>query len=356
MYVLSRHGGFGRGIWRSIEEGTVTIKDHGDSFTAVVSGGLITQQVHRTGRECTTIRCGQDLIVTQSGKIVQQVFYEPGTIRAIRKSCLWKRQTNLKLCRTLGVLECHSSSNGSYAREVFTYSNGAVAYAATSSSRQLEIRRPSGKRWVVIDVEGRIQLTSTSIVERLDLREERLGLWSLMGWQDATVTVYGPSGTRPVTCGHFENHQRQGRWLHRGKVEYYLSGVPVSRSVFEEDPGQWDPQEVLKVPNTQLRSSLLNRMGYEKLLAKLPHELIDSDASDGSQLLSIKAPPEDDEMFLSRDPVLRLLRVICPSTDASYILRVPPTVETCQQARHWTFGLELDKVRSGSHLQLLAET
>jgi hypothetical protein len=238
-------------------------------------------------------------------------------------------------------------------KEIFTYNDGVMAYTAIKGAKRLEIRRPNGRLWIV--VEGRIRLRSDSIAERLNLKEENLGLWSLMNWQDVAVTVYGPSGTRPVTKGHFENHQRQGRWLQRGKVEYYLSGVQVSRKLFEEDPDQWDPLEVLKIPNTQIRSSFLNKMGYEKLLARLPHHLIDSDTSDGSQLLSLETAA-DNEILLTRDRVMRLLKVICPSTGATYVLRVPPTVESCQQARHWTFGLELDRVRNGSRLQLLTET
>jgi hypothetical protein len=353
MYVLSRHGGSGRGIWRHIEDGTITIKDTAGSFKVVVHAGQVLEQVHRIGAKCTTVRFGLDLIVTQSGKTVEQVLYEPGTVQAIRKSCLWRKRTDLKLCKTPGVLECYSNHSGSYAREVFTYSNGVVAYTAIKGAKRLEIRRPNGKLWIV--VEGRIRLRSHSIAERLDLNVEDLGLWRLMDWNDTSLTVYGPSGIHPVTKGHFDNHQRQGRWLQRGKVEYYLSGVQVKRSLFEQNPDQWDPLEVLKIPNTQIRSSFLNKMGYEKLLERLPHHLIDSDTSDGSQLLSLETAA-DNEILLTRDRVMRLLKVICPSTGATYVLRVPPTVESCQQARHWTFGLELDEVRNGSRLQLLTET
>lgn len=353
MHVLSRHGGWGRGIWRHIEDGTVTIKDSAGSFKVVVHAGQVIEQVHRIGAKCTTVRFGLDLTVTQSGKTVEQVLYEPGTAQAIRRGCLWRRQTDLKLCKTPGVLECYSNRSGSYAKEVFTYSNGAVAYTAIKGAKRLKIRRPSGKLW--IEVEGRVRLRSNSIAECLDSTVPNLGLRRLMDWDNTSFTIYGPGGKRPVRQGQFQKYQQQGRWLQRGKVEYYLSGVQVSRELFEQDPEQWDPLEVLKIPNTQVRSSFLNNMGYERLLEKLPHELIDSDTSDGSQLLSIKTAA-DNEMLLTRDRVMRLLRVVCPSTGATYVLRVPPTVESCQQARHWTFGLELDRVRNGSRLQLVAET
>jgi hypothetical protein len=157
-----------------------------------------------------------------------------------------------------------------------------------------------------------------------------------------------------VTQGAYVNRRREGRWLEDGRVSYYLSGVKVSRMVCEEDPDQWDAWEVLRIPNAQLRSSFLNKMGYKRLLEKVAHEVVDTD-SDGSQLLSItltseRYPPA------GTDRTMHLLRVICPSTAASYVLRVPPDVQSCQQARHWTLGLDLDSVKDGAYFDLLQET
>jgi hypothetical protein len=36
---------------------------------------------------------------------------------------------------------------------------------------------------------------------------------------------------------------------------------------------------------------------------------------------------------------IMLLKVKCPSTGAYYVLRVPPTMERCQQALAWTFDM-----------------
>ena len=53
---------------------------------------------------------------------------------------------------------------------------------------------------------------------------------------------------------------------------------------------------------------------------------------------------------------MELLRVVRPSTQATYVLRLPPEVQSCQEARHWTLGLDLNNVRNGARFDLVQET
>jgi len=352
MLVTSRFGGCGRGIYQTIEDGTVTVRDAGTCLRAIVRQGQVVEEVRRTSTECTTLRYGQGRTVRRDGKIIQQVFYEPGSLHAIRRGGLWKRQTDLTLCGMAGTLRCYSTYGGLYGRETFTYRNGVRAYTAERGQQKLEVRRPDGKLWIVL--EGRMRLGLHSMAERLNPRPNDVGLWWLIAGQDLSVKVYGPSASRAVTQGRMENHQRQGRWLENGKVSYYLSGVKVSRTLCEEDPDRWDGGEVLRIPNAQLRSSFLNKMGYERLLQKVDHEVLDTD-TDGSELLAIAVAPGG-HPALTGDRSLRLLRVVCPSTRATYVLRVPPEVQSCQEARHWTLGLDLRSVRNGTRFDLVQET
>jgi hypothetical protein len=352
MLVRSRYGGCGRGIWRSIEDGTVTVKGAGTYLRAIVRQGQVVEQIQRAGADCTIMRYGHEYTVKRAGKIVQQVFYEPGTLHAMRRGGLWKRQTDLKLCGSEGVLECYSTAGGLYRKEVFTYSNGVKAYVANRHKEGLEVFRPDGKLWVLL--EGPVRPGFHPIAQRLNPNGNDVGLTGLWAGLNLKVTVYGPSGTRVVTQGAYVNRRREGRWLENGKVSYYLSGVKVSRKICEEDPDQWDAWEVLRIPNAQLRSSFLNKMGYKRLLEKVEHEVINTD-DDGSQLLAITVIP-DRHTPPGIDRTMRLLRVVCPSTHASYVLRVPPEVQSCQQARHWTLGLDLDNVKDGSRFDLIHET
>jgi hypothetical protein len=111
---------------------------------------------------------------------------------------------------------------------------------------------------------------------------------------------------------------------------------------------------VLRVPNAQLRCSLLSRLGYEKLLAKVQSKVIDT-AYDGGQLIEIAAKAGS-KADMGLDDTMRLIKVICPSTGQTYILRIPPDIDNFEQARQWTFGLRQTSLRDGAHLQLVNET
>jgi hypothetical protein len=352
MLVSSRYGGCGRTIWQSIEDGTVTIKGAGTCLRAVVCQGQVIRQITRTATDCTTLTYGQGLTVKRGRKLVTEVFYEPGTLRAMRRGCLWKRQRDLTLCGSAGLLECYSTRGGLYGKEVFTYTNGVRAYLIERGQKKLEVYRPSGKLWMVL--EGRVRPDVYPVAQQLNPKTGGIGLMGLMAGLDLSVKVYGPGGNRVVTQGAYVNRQRQGRWLENGKVSYYLSGVKVSRKLCEEDPEQWDGLEVLRIPNTQLRSSFLNKMGYQRLLEKVEHEVVDND-DDGSQLLAIAGVPGG-YAGAGIDKTMKLLRVVCPSTQATYVLRVPPEAQSCQEARHWTLGLDLNSVRDGARFDLVQET
>jgi hypothetical protein len=62
-------------------------------------------------------------------------------------------------------------------------------------------------------------------------------------------------------------------------------------------------------------------------MAALPNRLIH--AEDNMELREI-SKTVDVEM-------IRLLKVVCPSTGFAHVLRVPPGLETCEQARRATF-------------------
>jgi len=48
------------------------------------------------------------------------------------------------------------------------------------------------------------------------------------------------------------------------------------------------------------------------------------------------------------EPIM-LLKVVCPSTDKTHILRVPPDITSCEEAKRWTF-FDLD-----SEFDIIAE-
>jgi hypothetical protein len=110
----------------------------------------------------------------------------------------------------------------------------------------------------------------------------------------------------------------------------------------------------LKIPNAQLRCSLLTKMGYDKLIEKVKPRVIETSA-DGGELLEIDTHTSENN-FHGLDKIMRMVKVVCPSTGQRYVLRVPPAIQSFEQARQWTFGLRQESINEGVHLELVKET
>jgi hypothetical protein len=317
-----------------------------------IQNGLILEQTTQRKDECTTLKYGQQHTTKKGNKTVKQEYFQPGTLQAIRRGGLWKRETGIPLCGNKGKVECYSTSGGAYGKEVFKYDNGVLGYMASRWRKKLEVIRPNGKRWIVI--EGQVSLNRSPIAARLDPDAGDLGLSSIMRDNSWNVTVYDADGITVVTQGDVKNRQKQGKWLERSKETYYISGVQVSPSLYEDDPAKWDAYEVLKVPNAQIRCSLLNKMGYDKLLERVKHKVVDV-SNDGGQLVEIGAGLAGDSIR-GLDKMMRLVKVICPSTKQTYVLRVPPEIASFEQARQWTFGMREASIMEGASFELVKET
>jgi hypothetical protein len=334
-----------------VNNGTVDVHTGDEHLHVRVHNKIVVEQTSRTNEEYTTLRYGQERRTKKGNKTVKEERFQPGTLQAIRRGGLWKRQTGIPLCGSKGTVECFSTSGGAYGKEVFKYDNGVQAYIATRWRKKLQVRHPNGKLWMV--VKGKVVLNREPIAEKLDSDGGKLDLWHMMCGSDWEVTVYDKSGVKVVTQGCVKNRQKEGKWLEHGKETYYISGVQVSRQIYEGDPEKWDGYDVLRVQNAQLRCSLLNRMGYDKLLAKVKGRVIEQSA-DGGELLEIDTQAPGDMRGL--DKTMNLVRVICPSTKQTYVLRVPPDIKNYEQARQWTFGLRQQNIREGARFDLVKET
>ncbi len=353
MNVVSYGGGRCRNFWTHVLNGIVSVDADGEHLHVIVRDGTVLKRIESSKDEKTTLKFGHGLMTENpSKKRMSKEYYEKGTLRAIRRGCLWKREKGVPFCGSEGTTECYSTSNGAFGKEVFKYSNGTLGYIAARWRKKLEIRWPNGKRWIVIN--GQVRLERTPFAERLKLYDDDLGLPYCMRSNDWSVQVYDTDGTTLVTQGKVESRQKVGKWLEKGRATHYISGVKVSRELYEEDPAKWNPHEVLKVPNAQLRCSLLKKMGFNLLLDKIKPRILDH-SDDGGQLLEIDSGIREGSVF-GVDKMMRLVKVVCPSTQQVYLLRVPPNISKFEQARQWTFGLQREGIEQGAHFELVKET
>ena len=89
-------------------------------------------------------------------------------------------------------------------------------------------------------------------------------------------------------------------------------------------------KEILKCRNIEIRRMLLDRYGNERLVKELKGIVIDKNGE--SELIKIDLG--------SQEEIVKIVKVIDPSTSAVYFLRVPLNMKTCKQAVAWTFQFQ----------------
>jgi hypothetical protein len=119
----------------------------------------------------------------------------------------------------------------------------------------------------------------------------------------------------------------------------HLAGVAIRwRGVLIDEriafrPETLDAGEILAEPNAERRRVMMERCGLDRFMRDANALVLDQDRDAGGprRLLRIELPGDEPLVCVS---------VICPSTRRQYMLRVPPTMQTCRQAVAWTAGFE----------------
>jgi len=109
---------------------------------------------------------------------------------------------------------------------------------------------------------------------------------------------------------------------------YSWNGTTIPEHYGSINSEHWKPEWLLSETNAELRRILIEGLGYERLMSKLPNKLIHSDGNMELRKITRK---------IDIEPIM-LLKVVCPSTNHEYCLRVPPGMVNCEIARKWTFG------------------
>ena len=164
----------------------------------------------------------------------------------------------------------------------------------------------------------------------VDAYEAGLGFfWVLADWVIAV-----PRPALSVVDGVLHNAEGPAVSWPDGERYWFWHGLRVPRRVVEE-PERLDVADVHNELNVEVRSVMLERMGFDRYLREGGGRLI---AKDGyGRLWRCRPMPLDDEQLVfvevenaTREP---------DGTARRYFLRVPPTVRTPHEAVAWTFGL-----------------
>lgn len=156
------------------------------------------------------------------------------------------------------------------------------------------------------------------------------------GNYEGTRTVWYPHGLMQLQC-HYRGavlHGAERMWDENGKLKInkvYIRGIEIP--IWVNDLvvyKQLKAEHILKITNAEVRRICLEELGYARFLSQMKHKVIEKEGE--QELVRIN--------WHKREEPICLVKVKCPSTDAFYTLRVPPSVDTVKKAVAWTFGVE----------------
>ncbi|MEL6459468.1 MAG: DUF6745 domain-containing protein [Cyanobacteria bacterium J06621_15] len=106
---------------------------------------------------------------------------------------------------------------------------------------------------------------------------------------------------------------------------YYYHGVALPEQYGTVHPNQWEAKWLLSENNTELRRILIQAIGYNRICDEL--KAIKLNSFREYDLIKIDAEADV-------EPIV-LLKMICPSTGYTHVLRVPPNMESAREAITW---------------------
>ena len=138
-----------------------------------------------------------------------------------------------------------------------------------------------------------------------------------------------------------------------GGKQFWWRGISIPETMWYKSETM-SLNDVMAITNVELRRSVLEKVGYEKVLSQGAVKILHKDEKTGAILYRLDMPEDDREEPLV---VVRLIDSTPHKNDKGdlvskvYYLRVPPTMKTCIEAVAWTFDLPIEK-----YLQLELET
>lgn len=118
---------------------------------------------------------------------------------------------------------------------------------------------------------------------------------------------------------------------------YFNHGVVLPRKYGQLHPQQWQGEWILEEDNAELKRTLIQEIGYDRICQELEAKKLDSWRE--YTLLKIDKILDDTD----GQPIY-LLKMTCPSTGYIHALRVPPALRSAREAIRWVnWGVDPEK-------------
>lgn len=106
---------------------------------------------------------------------------------------------------------------------------------------------------------------------------------------------------------------------------YVYHGVKLPEQYGKLHPEEWQPKWLLEENNAELRRVLIQGIGYSRIIEQL--QAVELDSWQEYTLLKISSDIDVEPIYL--------LKMTCPSTQRIHVLRVPPDIQSAQDAICW---------------------
>jgi len=185
----------------------------------------------------------------------------------------------------------------------------------------------------------------------LDIDKEKLALFS--NWVRCCPFVLFNEDvvyvSRKPTQLHFNDNQQLSCETGKscefadGWGIYTINGVSVDEQIVMR-PETQTIQQIQKEPNEEIKRIRIERYGWIKFLNEINARMVDERENDieGTKEFLLEGDS-------GREGVkIRALMCICPSTGKEFVLEVPPTTETCQDAQSYLSNGLSDRITHAS--------
>ena len=318
MEILSKGASIGRNFNKLTKDGIVNlVSPTGEKIIYTIKDGDVIEQIYQNKYYKIHTKYGEFKKIYNDKNILLEEKYYSKNERILPKGLFLRKRID-------GFIIERYASCGKMDREKVFYTNSKKSLLYDLSRRKtVEIFNPNGSIKAKILRDEKFSLSSNLKKMHINIFGlEKMALSFSGKWR---YELYDKKGNIHSYLEGIDHVVTDG--VRNGKKLYFLKGIGVSENLAK---GKYNAQDILSMSNVTIRTELIKRYGLEKIISEVHGQVIDK--NNEYELISI----------LANGGVIKILKMICPSTNNESLIRVHPDCKTVDEAVQWTYGVNLN--------------